>query len=195
MGDRRDAADFRMQEQAIRPRLVDRLAVPVIVVAGGLAYLAEKFALPGMIPIAIAFLGAFALLLGVDTVIHGRIQLFDRLYSRREHYSGLSARLLGSILSIFGAGLILYAASEWLQPGEAGPFLEGLVRTDRGWGILLITFGFFALLFGLIRVISGSAHGPEQHSAWVDIGFRIQGLVGCVVGALLLFGGVWPSFK
>jgi hypothetical protein len=121
--------------------------------------------------------------------------MFDRLYSRRETYSGLSARLLGVIIFLFGAGLMLYSAWDWFAPGKAGEFLAGLVETNRGRGILFITFGFFTLLFGLIRLVSGSAHSPELRSTWVDFGFRIQGLIGSVIGILLLIAGGWLFIK
>ena len=176
-------------------RLVDKLAVPAIVIAGGMVYFAEQFDMPSLIPIAVALFGAFALLLGADTFIQGRIQLFDRLYSRRESYSGLSARLLGVVVFLFGAILIFYAGWEWLMPGKAGEFLAGLVKTERGLGIFLIVFGSFTFLFGLIRLISGSAHSPAERSAWVDFGFRFQGLIGFVVGILLLIAGGWLFIK
>lgn len=176
-------------------RLVDKAVIPVFLLAGGMVYLSEQFDMPFLISIAIALLGIFALLLGADTFIQGRIQLFDRLYSRREQYSGLSARLLGVIIFLFGAGLLLYSGWDWVQPGKAGEFLAGLIESNRGWGVLLIVFGFFTLLFGVIRLISGSAHTPEQRSAWVDFGFRIQGLIGSVIGILLLLAGGWLYFK
>lgn len=141
-------------------RIAEKLAVPVIVIAGGMAYLSKQFDMPFLIPIAIAVFGAFALPLGLDIIAQGRIQLFDRLYSRREHYTGLSARLLGIAVFLFGAGLILYSIWEWFAPGKAGELLAGLVETNRGWGILLITFGSFTLLFGLMRLISGSVSPP-----------------------------------
>jgi uncharacterized membrane protein len=70
-----------------------------------------------------------------------------------------------------------------------------LVKSSRGWGILLITFGFFTLLFGLIRLIAGSAHRPEERSGWTDFGYRARGLVNVVVGVILLVAGVWLMFK
>lgn len=176
-------------------RLVDKAAIPVFLLAGGMVYLSEQFDMPFLIPIAIALLGIFALLLGADTFIQGRIQLFDRLYSRREQYSGLSARLLGIIIFLFGAGLIFYSVWEWIEPGMAGKFLAGLVVTNTGRGILFMIFGFFTLAFGLVRLISGSAHSPEQRSTWVDLGFRIQGLIGSVIGILLLLAGGWLYIK
>jgi len=194
VGNPGDTFDLCMQEQTVTMRIVDKLAVPVIFIAGGMAYLAEKFELPFLIPLAIAVFGAFALLFGADTFIQGRIQLFDRYYSRREYYSGLSARLLGVIIFLFGTGILLYSASEWFQPGKANQFLTSLVESNRGWGILLIVFGFFTPLFGIIRLISGSAHSPEQRSLWVDLGFRVQGLIGTVFGALLLAVGIWLMF-
>jgi hypothetical protein len=138
--------------------------------------------------------GVFALILGVETSIEGRIQLFNRLYSRREHYSGPSARLLGAIIFLFGGGIVTYTAWDWIQPGKAGDFITGLVGSNRGRGILLITFGFFTLLFGLIRIIAGSAHSDEQRQVLVDVGFRMRGFVNFVIGILLVTAGVWLIF-
>lgn len=176
-------------------RIVDKLAVPLIFIAGGMVYLAEKFELPFLTIQAIAIFGAFALLLGADTIIQGRLQLFDRLYTRKENYLGLSARLLGVIIFLFGVGILLYTISEWTQPGKANEFLKALVETDHGWGVLLVTFGFFTLLFGIVRLISGSAHSPEQRSQLVDLGFRFLGLMGTFVGIVLLTAGLWLLFR
>lgn len=176
-------------------RIVDKLAVPIIILAGGLAYLSEYLHRPNLIPLAVGIFGVFAILLGADTFIQGKIQLFDRLYSRREHYSGLPARLLGIIFFLFGTGIVGYSIMEWLQPGKVGEFLVSLVGSSQGWGILLIAFGFFTLLFGVIRMIAGSAHGQEERRALVDFWFRFWGLIGTVVGILLLILGVWLAFK
>ena len=117
--------------------------------------------------------------------------MFNRFHSRREHFSGVPARLFGVMIFLFGAGVTLYAFLEWTQPGMAGEHLAGLVKSSRGWGILLITFGFFTLLFGLIRLIAGSAHRPEERSGIVDFSYRARGLVNIVVGILLFVAGVW----
>lgn len=172
-------------------RIVDKLAVPVIMIAGGLVFLAERINMPSLTLLAMVLFGVFAILLGVGTLIQGRIHMFDRLYSRREYYSGLPARLLGLIILLFGAGVVAYAAMEWLQPGVAGKTLSGLVSSNLGWSILLFAFGFFTLLFGLIRLITGSAHSREERRFLTDLWFRFQGLVGTAVGILLLAAGVW----
>jgi hypothetical protein len=165
------------------------------VVGGGLAWLSEERDLPFLIPIIFALVGGIALWLGVDTIRQGQIQLFDRFHSRKEIYAGLSARLLGIIIFLFGAGLTYYAVWEWMQPGEAGNFLVGLAGLSLGWGILLAVFGFFTLLFGLIRLISGSAHPQEQRSALIDFGFRMQGLIGTFVGGLMVAAGLWLMLR
>ena len=176
-------------------RLIDKASVPVIVIAGGLIYLAEYLHLPSLIPIAIGIFGLFGVWLGADTFMNGEIRLWNRLHSRRENYSGASARLLGTIFFLFGAGVTLYAFLEWTNPGTAGKYLAGLVESSLGWGILLITFGFFSLLFGLIRLIAGSAHRPEERSGLVDFSYRARGLVNVVVGVMLIVAGVWLIFK
>ena len=175
--------------------IADKLGVAVFVIASGMVYVAEEFNMPTLTPLAIGLFGLFGILLGVETLVNGEIKMFNRLYSRRENFSGLPARLFGVMIFLFGAGVSLYAFLEWTSPGTAGKYLGGLVGSSRGWGILLITFGFFTLLFGLIRLIAGSASRPEERSGLVDFGYRARGLVNIVVGLVLLAGGVWLMFK
>ena len=176
-------------------KITDKLAVPAIVIAGGMAYAAEEFNLPYLIPLAMGLFGLFGIILGIETFASGRIEMFNRLYSRRENFSGLPARLLGVMIFLFGAGVTLYAFLEWTNPGTAGDYLAGLVKSSRGWGILLITFGLFTLLFGLIRLVAGSAHRPEERSAVTDFGYRARGAVNIIIGLAALAGGVWLMFK
>lgn len=176
-------------------KIADKLAVPAIVIAGGMVFAAEKFNLPHLIPLALGLFGAFGILLGVETFVNGEIKMFNRRYSRRENFSGLPARLFGVMIFLFGAGVSLYTFLEWTSPGMAGKYLEDLVNSSRGWGILLITFGFFTLLFGLIRLIAGGAHRPGERSGIVDFGYRARGLVNIVVGLVALAGGVWLMLK
>ena len=176
-------------------KITDKLAVPAIVIAGGMAYAAEEFNLPYLIPLAMGLFGLFGIILGIETFASGRIVMFNRLYSRRENFSGLPARLLGVMIFLFGAGVTLYAFLEWTNPGTAGEYLAGLVKSSRGWGILLITFGLFTLLFGLIRLVAGSAHRPEERSAVTDFGYRARGAVNIIIGLAALAGGVWLMFK
>lgn len=175
--------------------IADKLGIPAFVIAGGMVYVAEEFNMPQLIPLAMGLFGSFGVLLGIETLVNGEIKMFNRLYSRRENFSGLPARLIGVMILLFGAGVTLYAFFEWTSPGTAGKYLEGLVDSSRGWGILLITFGFFTLLFGLIRLIGGSAHRPEERSGWVDFGYRARGLFNTVLGLILLAVGVWLMFK
>ena len=176
-------------------KLADKLAVPAIVIAGGMVYVAEEFNLPYLIPLAMGLFGLFGIILGIETFTSGKIEMFNRRHSRREHFSGAPARLFGVMIFLFGIGVTLYAFFEWTQPGTAGKYLAGLVGSSRGWGILLITFGFFTLLFGLIRLIAGSAHRPEESSGLVEFGYRARGLVNVVVGILLLVAGIWLALK
>jgi len=76
---------------------------------------------------------------------------------------------------------------------QAGEFLTGLVGSNRGRGTLLIAFGFFTLLFGLIRMIAGSAYIKDERQTLVDVRFRLlrmRGLVNFLVGVLLIAVGV-----
>lgn len=172
-------------------KIAQKLAVPAIIIAGGLVYAAEQFNLPVLVPLAMGLFGVFAVLLGIETFTSGRIEMFNRLHSRREYFSGLPARLFGIIIFLFGAGVTYFAFLEWTQPGVAGKSLAGLVGSSLGWGILLLAFGFFTLLFGLIRLIAGSAHRPEERRGAVDLGYRVRGLINIIIGLILLGAGIF----
>lgn len=176
-------------------KIADKLAVPALLVSGGMVYAAEEFNLPYLIPLAMGLFGLFGIILGIETFASGRIEMFNRFYSRREYFSGMPARLFGVMIFLFGAGVMLYAFFEWTQPRMAGEYLAGLVKSTRGWGILLIIFGFFTLLFGLIRLVAGSAHRPEERRAVTDFGYRARGVVNIIIGLAALAGGVWLMFK
>lgn len=176
-------------------RLIDKAGIPVIVIAGGMVYLAERYQLPFLIPIAIGVFGLFAIWVGLDTFVRGEISLWNRLHSRHENYSGLPARLMAIIILLFGAGLTLFAVWEWMQPGAAGDLLTGLAESPQGWGIILSTVGFFSLLFGLIRLISGSAHKNEYRSASTDLGYRTRGLINTIFGIIMLVVGFWLALS
>ncbi|GIK10132.1 MAG: hypothetical protein JETCAE02_00080 [Anaerolineaceae bacterium] len=174
---------------------VGKLGIFAFVIAGGMIFAAEKFNMPQLIPLALGLFGLFGIALGIETIASGKIEMFNRLYSRRENFTGLPARLFGVMILLFGALVLAHAFYEWTSPGAAGNFLAGLVGSSRGWGVLLITFGFFTLLFGLIRLIAGSAHRPEERSEWTDFGYRARGLVNLIVGLVALTAGVWLIFK
>ncbi len=176
-------------------KIADNLAVPAILIAGGMVYVAEEFNLPYLIPLAMGLFGLFAIILGIETFASGQIEMFNRLHMRREYFTGLPARLFGVIFFLFGAGVTLAAFFEWITPGTAENFLVSLVKSRRGLGILLITFGFFTLLGGLIRLIAGSAHHPEKRNKWTDFGYRARGLVNLMAGLVILAGGVWLMLK
>jgi hypothetical protein len=59
----------------------------------------------------------------------------------------------------------------------------------------MIAFGIFPLLFGMVRVISGSAYRTEQRSVLTDLGFRLGGAVSIITGGLLLLAGLWLVFN
>lgn len=183
-----------LHRKGIALKIADKLAVPALLLAGGMVYAAEEFNLPYLIPLAMGLFGLFAVILGIETFASGRSEMFDRLYSRREHFSGVPARLFGVLIFLFGVGVALYAFFEWTQPGVAGKFLASLVQTNRGRGVLAIVFGFFTLLFGVIRLIAGSAHSKEERRVLIDINFRVWGVINLIVGMLLLGVGVWFIF-
>jgi hypothetical protein len=176
-------------------KIAGKLAVPAIIIAGGLVFIATEYDLPYLIPLAMAIFGIFALILGIETIITGRIEMLNRFYSRREFFSGLTAHLYGVMILLFGLGITLYTFFDWIRPGTPGKYLEGLVGSPLGWGIMLVTVGLFTIMFGLIRLIAGSAHRPGERSGTIDLGYRVRGLINILIGVILLGGGIWFLIK
>lgn len=52
-------------------KIADKLAVPAIVIAGGMVYVAEEFNLPRLIPLAMGLFGLFGIIPGVETFASG----------------------------------------------------------------------------------------------------------------------------
>lgn len=165
-----------------------KMAVPVILIAGGMVYLAEQFKMPRLIPMAIGLFGLFGVVLGIDTFVHGKIELLNRQYSRREYYSGAMARLIAIIIFLFGAGVTIYSVWEWLRPGAPSEYLAGLVQSPLGWGMLLFVSGIFVTLFGILHLVAGSGWKKEEREVLVELGFRLRGLIGLVLGIVMLLG-------
>lgn len=107
-------------------KIADKLAVPAIVIAGGMAYVAEEFNLPYLIPLAMGLFGLFGIILGIESFASGRIEMFNRLHSRREYFSGVSARL-------FGVMIFLYGVESRFLPSSNGRNLAQQVSIWRAW--------------------------------------------------------------
>jgi hypothetical protein len=175
-------------------RPIEKAGVLVLVGLGALVLLSEYLGMPRLMPLALALLGLVAVFTGVDTAFRGSLTAFDRHSSRREYYTGLPAYLIAAAILLIGAALVLFSVWDFMQPGAVRSFLEGLWDTNRGRGMLLMTAGVFPFLFGLVRVLAGSAYRQDQRSKLVDFGFRLGGVAGMAVGLLLMAGGAWLAF-
>jgi hypothetical protein len=158
----------------------------------GLGYAAAELHIDQLFSLAMALLAVAVIWSSLQTFHRGRLETLDRQSMRRESYSGISAYLIAGALMVIGIGLFFYSLWRALQPEAAAAWLESLADSPQGWALLLLAFGFFMFVFGLVRLIAGSAYQETRHrTALVELSFRAGGLISMVAGAALLAGGLW----
>jgi hypothetical protein len=127
--------------------------------------------------------------LGIEMLVTGRavFSTWPGLsWGHYERFSGLTARLWGVLFLIFGGFLGLAT----LIGTEA--FWSSLLATPRGFGILMLGVGASVMMYGVIRIIAGTALGDSGLGAMVSnflerfwgglvlligLGFALLGLV------------------
>jgi hypothetical protein len=174
---------------------IELTGLVVILLAIGSGFLAAQFHITVLLPIALLMLGLYTAFLGINTILKGRLLMFDHFAMRREYYTGAPAYLLGSAVMFIGAGLIFYSVWVWVRPAQATGFLEILIQSPQGWGLLLLALGFFTFVFGVVRLVAVSASQPEQGKLLKASGLRAEGVIGMLLGILLIGGGFWLAFQ
>lgn len=136
-------------------------------------------------------LGITAILVGIQ-VIWTKEAFFlpsGRQAARRraEQYSGLSAQLWGVFFLLAGLGASVAALAALVNPAAAQTFLEQFLDTPAGWGTLLAGLGVFVSLYGLTRLLAGSAAVSRTVGTRLkDLGYRGVGALSLLVGLVLI---------
>jgi hypothetical protein len=157
----------------------------------GLGYAAGELHIDQLFSIAMALLAVAVIWSSLQTFRRGKLETLDRQSMRRESYSGISAYLIAAALMVIGIGLFFYSLWRALQPEAAAAWLDSLADSPQGWALLLLAVGFFMFVFGLVRLIAGSAYEAKHRSALLELSFRAGGLVSMIAGGALLAGGLW----
>jgi hypothetical protein len=109
--------------------------------------------------------------LGIEMLVTGRA-IFStwagQSWGHYERYSELPARLWGLLFLVFGAFLGLLTLSDVILPSGAEGIWAKFMDSPRGFGILLLGIGAIAVMYGIIRIIAGTALSGTGAGAMVS---------------------------
>jgi hypothetical protein len=166
----------------------------LLLLAGVLAFAGEQFSIPFLTNLALLCLGLMMVLIGGEFLVTKRAEfaIGGWVYIQaRETFKGLAAQLWGIMFLSLGLLVILVTMAKWLVPGAAGSFWSRLQGTPTGPGLALVGLGMAACLYGLIRLLAGSA-GVDlgRLTPLSNLFDRLAGAVVILLGLGLVFLGV-----
>ena len=165
------------------------IVLGLAIVAAGLHY-----RVPAIVALTLVALGIFALASGVLMIVRGRaeIPLDDSIGARREYHTGLTARLWGALFVAGGVLLALFGVATWWSPEGSAEWVERVLRTRTGMGLLVGGAGVWFGAYALTRLLAGEHAFRETHQRpWER---KLAGCYALVIGvglvvlsALMLF--------
>ena len=165
-----------------------------MLLSGGLAFAGEKFSLPILTNVALLGVGLLMILVGGELIITKRAEfaLGGWAYTQaKETFKGLAAQLWGVLFLGLGLLATLVTLVRWIFPAAASSFWNSLQGTPAGLGLVLTGLGLAAILYGIIRLLAGSA-GVDlgRLTGLSNILDRMAGAVVVLVGLALAFFGL-----
>lgn len=169
--------------------MFERIGFTLFLIAGGLVVAGSYFNFTWLTNAGIIVFGLLAILRGAQFLsrgeaIEGRTHISNPNYIQR--YTGLSAYLIGAALILIGLLVIGGGVLGFTTPGGMTAVLSKLVESDWGIGLILGLAGIFAIVFGLVRTLSGSATTPGTYYKVVEASIRLRGVLTMLVGVMLI---------
>ena len=158
------------------------LQIVFVLLGLGLVFGGNRLSMPFLLNTGIAFLGLFAITIGVEAIITRHIVVGRRRRGGRRTYTGIPAVLQGIQFNIIGLALIAVALMLQFQVGARGLFLQ----TMQHPGIALIGLGMLVMLQAAIAMAGSGNVGGGSVPAFVLLQL-FPGLLLAIV-ALILAG-------
>jgi hypothetical protein len=176
-------------------KLLGSLPLVTFLLAALLMFAADRLSQPALTFIGLMLLGFSALLSGVQVIVTRQAFFLptgrQSLKRRAESYSGLAAQLWGVFFVLFGLICVLAALAGLFAPEQAQAVVDQALETPAGWGVLLTILGVFLSLYGLTRLLSGSASVSTGFQIQLrDAGYRLFGGVCLLLGLALVALGL-----
>lgn len=172
-------------------KLLTWLPIVLFFLAAGLMFAADRLTLPALAFAGLILLGFSALLSGIGVILTRQAFFLpsgtQSLRRRAESYSGLAAQLWGVFFVLVGGVFILTGLVALRMPDQALAIVERALDTPAGWGVLLFGLGVFVALYGLTRLLAGSASVSVGLQVRLrDMGYRLFGGVTLLLGLALV---------
>lgn len=161
----------------------------LLLLVAGLVAAADYFNFPRINQLLIVLVGVVACIVGVRMIltrqaVAGQTRILDPGYIER--YAGLSAWLMGVVVTLAGFVILGLGVLDLLQPGRADTFLSGLTGSPTGLGLALGFSGVIVTAFGVIRILAGSGRSPGAFGSLVEFGYKAGGVLSVLAGVLML---------
>lgn len=166
-----------MKSRSLPPQVVFFLLVAALGLIG------RWLSIPIASNLVVMCLGLVCLVEGLRMIITRRASFSRPGRGYHEEYSGLAAQLWGVLFLFFAVLFCVPALATLFLPGGLESFLKQSLSTPAGWGVLVVGLGAFAAIYGIIRLLAGSATTRTGLIATLDnVGDWFLG------GLALLFG-------
>lgn len=159
-----------------------RVPLAIFLVGVAVALIGNFLSVSIVIKVGVLCICLAIVVLGVEMLVTGRAVFSawagGRSWGHYEYFSGLTARLWG-VLFLVGGGFLGLTT---LVGAEA--FWSGLLDTPRGFGIFSLGVGAIAMMYGVIRILAGTAQ-PDS-----GLGALVSNFLERIFGGVVLFIGL-----
>ena len=149
------------------------------------------YRIPIVITLVCLGLAVFSAVVGVQMIFTrtADIPTSDSFDAHKERHTGLSAQFWGVLFLMFSVPAGAFGVMYW-RYGDHPPqdMMEGMVRSPLISGLVIVGVGAAIGLYGLTRVIGGSAPFVETKIGRVERGLTAIYL--CTVATLIVIAGV-----
>jgi len=149
------------------------------------------FRIPIVITLVCLGLAVFSAVVGVQMIVTrtADVPTSDSFDAHKERHTGLSAQFWGVLFLMFSVPAGAFGVMYW-RYGDNPPteMMEGMVRSPLISGLVIVGAGAAIGLYGLTRVIGGSAPFVETKIGRVERGLTAIYL--CTVATLIVIAGV-----
>jgi len=150
----------------------------------------NRLSIPTSIFIGVLCFGLVCLIAGIQMIVTRHANFFTRTNAPHENYTGLPAQLWGVLFLLLAMLFFILALAGLFLPGGEEAFWELFLNKPMGWGVLLLLLGTYTVVYGIIRLMAGSAVAGTGFIAGVNnLGGRFLGGLSLLFGlGLVLFG-------
>jgi hypothetical protein len=176
-------------------RTKDKLALLLVALALGAAFLAIHYEIEWAIALVIAACGIVMLVSGLGMIVSRKARVptdGSDLNPRAEYHAGFTAQLWGVLYVMISAALVALAYSIWPSRNGAEDLVRVISESSFLSGFIMINVGAGIAMYGLTRLLARKEAFVETR---ISTGERyFMGAYACLAGGLVLAIGFLRAF-